>query len=145
MRQFKAYPQKSITASTTSRFTHADVLEVLNRYGIDTTTYKYQLEVETDQIYDGTDSYVKRFTCAGDYLAYFSMKLHKSPTVSNLSDLFSGSIQAFENFVILNPTVEDIAYEAEASWAGFGDGSESVVSLKNVSTGSVLYNDCCEF
>lgn len=141
MKRFKIYPNDTVTASENTRFSDADVVNILNKYGIDTTKCQYRLRVETDQIYNGSDSYVKKFTCSGDYLAFFSMKIHKSPNASNLSAIFDNDISKFEKFVSDNPDIGDIAYEAEASWSDYGDGSERISYLKNLSTGEFLYED----
>lgn len=116
------------------------VLQVLKDANLDTTIHRYELYAETYERYESGRLYKKQFTCRGDYLAYFSMLLHKSPTVSALSEYFD-DIDDFIDFVRHNPTVADIEEHASSSW--YGDGDDFIIYLKNLDTHETLYQ--CDY
>lgn len=115
----------------------ASIVSLLKEHNIDTTKQKYELRAETYDRYESGRNYTKKFTCPGDWLAYFSMCLHKSPTAASLVDYF-GDIEEFEHYVEDYPTVDDIKEQASSSW--WGDGDDFIIYLKNLTTGELLYS-----
>ena len=107
----------------------------MNKYNIDTTQYSYQLKAETYERYQSGKRYTKTFKCAGDYLAYFSMLVHKSPTPYTLEDYFG--VDGFIEIVQDYPSVDAIYDHASSSW--WGDGDDYIISLVNLDTNEVLY------
>ena len=118
-----------------SSTTNDTLKQLLQEHGIDTTPAKYELYAETYERYESGRKYKKKFTCDGDYVAYFSMLLHSKPTYDKLVDYFSED--ELEEFIEENPTVEDIADYASSSW--WGDGDDFIIYLKNLNTGEYLY------
>ena len=110
----------------------SEYLNVLRSFDIDTTKSDYELFAES---YDNRKPYKKKFKCNGDYLAYFSMAVHGSPTKAKLDQYFG--IDEFAEIVEAYPTLEDISAVAEQSW--FGDGDDYIYYLKNLTTGETLY------
>ena len=115
----------------------AQVIQILNEHNIDTTLCQYQLRAQRYERYAEGEYYTRKFKCAGDYLAYFSMLLHSKPTASAFIDYF-GSLGEFEEFVESHPTLPDIANTASSGW--WGDGDDYIIYLKNLTTGSTLYS-----
>ena len=144
-RKFIAKPGKGIVASKIIAQTNdSDVLSngqsliaFLKSKGIDTTKHKYKLVAERYERYSSGDKYSRTFTCPGDYLAYFSMRLHTGPTIDELLDYF-GDSEDFVDFVDSNPSTDAIADHAASCW--YGDGDDYIIELANLDTGDVLYD-----
>lgn len=119
----------------TDKLTTKFIKKLLNKYNIDTTQHSYQLEAETYDRYESGKRYTKTFKCAGDYLAYFSMLFHKSPTPYTLDNYFGvdGFIETVQDY----PSVDAIYDHASSSW--YGDGDDYIISLVNLDTNEVLY------
>lgn len=111
------------------------VLSILKDHNIDTTMCQYELRAEAYERYTSGKVYTKKFKCPGDYLAYFSMVVHKAPTGSAILEYFD--LDEFAELVDHYPTVAKIKQVAEQSW--YGDGDDYIISLKNLTTGDVLY------
>lgn len=109
--------------------TMKDILKKLNSLGIDTTKHKYELKA--DEYYG--NSYVYKFTAPGNYIAYFSMTLHRKMNTKDLVEYINDYEFDFDEY----PSVEAIEDEASYSW--WGDGDDYIKSLKNLDTGEVLY------
>lgn len=114
------------------------VLQILSEHGIDITECTYELHAEVYRRYNSEEKreYTEQFDCYGNYLAYFSMALHKEPTPSNVVEYF-GTLGAFEDFVDENPSIEDIADYASTYW--WGDGDDYIYYLDNVTRNTTLY------
>ena len=141
MKRFKAIPGKGITTSTKyvkangAASGNAQIIKILKDHGIDTTKCQYELYAEEYmRMYSG-GKYKKKFTCPGNYLAYFAMNIHGTPNYENIDDHFG--IDYFEEIVNDNPTIKDIEDYASSSW--WGDGDDYIIYLKNLTTGEVLY------
>ena len=127
---------KKYIKSNTNNTQSNRILDILKASNIDTTLSQYELKAEAYERYGAGDIYVKKFKCPGDYLAYFSMLLHESPTTSNMLD-YMGDLEELEYYVEEYPTVNDIANHAASSW--WGDGDDYIIYLKNLTTGEILY------
>lgn len=132
----KRYIREANQSEDQYELTDAAILKLFDELGIDSTRYRYELKAETYERYKRGRTYVKTFTCNGDYFAYFSMFLHTKPTAEGLSEYFD-DFDAFKDLVEANPTVEDIKDYASAFW--FGDGDDFVFYLKNLDNSKVLY------
>ena len=121
------------------KFTPMNVRQVLKDHDIDTTLHIYELKAEAYRRYEyeSASFYRRKFKCNGDYLAYFSMVLHKRPNVAAISDYFNGDFQEFIDFVEANPSVSSIEEYACSVW--YGDGDDYIIYLKNMDTGNYLY------
>lgn len=120
-----------------ARTTSADILQILQNHGIDTTPSRYRLEAREYERYEIGRKYKANFYCNGDYLAYFSMLFHGKPTIKDIEDYWG--IEEFKEFVDENPTVKDIYNYAQEYW--YGDGDDFILSLVNVSKNKVLYEE----
>lgn len=136
MKHFKKYPGTKITASEDIGFTNADVIRILKEHGIDTTKCQYELKAEGYERYGGGQHYVKKFTCPGNYLAYFAMCFHRSPNAELIDDWFGE--EGFIELVEECPTVSEMEDHASCYW--WGDGDDYIYYLKNLTTGEVLYD-----
>lgn len=132
----KRYIRSATEEDANKELTLKSVLQILNDANIDTTIHTYELYAEEYERYERGRLYKKTFKCRGDYLAYFSMLLHKSPTVSALGEYFDDT-DDFGDFVIHNPTVADMETYAASSW--YGDGDDFIIYLKNLDTHETLY------
>lgn len=111
-----------------------DVLkEMVAKFG--NHKYKYKLVAEKYERYTTGSVYTKTFFAPNDYIALFSMMLHKAPTVAN----FEEYIEGYELKEYLNdyPTFESFLDMAEQCW--WGDGDDYIFSLENLTTGETLY------
>lgn len=124
---------KQVKRSSRSSSGNKLLVDILKEHGIDTTKAQYELKAESYERYDSGKVYTRKFTCPGDYLAYFAMWVHRQPSVSSIDDL-----DYFEDIVDENPTVGDIATYAEQNW--WGDGDDYIIYLKNLNTGEILYS-----
>lgn len=86
------------------------------------------------RMYSG-GKYKKKFTCPGNYLAYFAMTIHGTPNYEKIEDRFG--LDYFEEIVNDHPTIEDIEDYASDCW--WGDGDDYIIYLKNLTTGEILY------
>jgi len=111
-------------------------LQVLKDYGIDTTKFQYELRAEKYSRNEKGPTYTRRFICPGDYIAFFSMYLHRGPTPQNLLDEMD--IEEFQELVDTYPSIGQMAKEAKECW--WGDRDDYIVYLKNLTTGKTLYN-----
>lgn len=113
-----------------------DVIDWLNRKGIDTTKHRYELEAEEYRRYESGPTYRYRFTAPGDWVAYVAMQLHRdmSPNavVEYINDYFDNEEELAEISSI--PAIRDTA---AMSW--WGDGDDFIHYLKNLDTGEMLY------
>lgn len=115
-----------------------DILNLLKSHNIDTTTNQYELVAEEYERYEQGGRYKKTFKCPGDYLAFFSMALHANPTPAAIEDYY-GDLDELEYYVNKYPTLSDIGKYASQNW--YGDGADHIISLKNLTTGELLYSD----
>ena len=127
--------KRYIKASMDYEWTNKSIVELLESRGIDTTKAEYELKAQRYERYDEGAVYTRKFTCPGDYLAYFSMTIHSQPNASNINFHYPGD--EFIDIVDECPTVEDIADYAEQYW--WGDGDDYIIYLKNLSTNEYLY------
>lgn len=111
------------------------LISILKEYGIDTTKSEYELKAISYERYGNGKIYTCKFACSGDYLAYFSMAIHKQPSVRNINGWYG--MDEFENIVEKYPTVEDISNYASSNW--WGDGDDHIIYLKNLTTNETLY------
>lgn len=119
-----------------SKNTSQSFIDSLKERGIDTTPSKYALHAEAYERYERGKRYTKRFSCEGDYLAYFSMLLHTKPSYKELLDYFDDE-DDLQEFIEDYPTTQDIAEYASENW--WGDGDDYIIYLKNLTTGEYLY------
>ena len=115
--------------------TNKELIKMLDDAGIDTTKCKYELRAESYERYGSGRKYTRKFTCPGDWLAYFSMILHKQPTAEAIDDYFEDD---FKEYIQDYPTVDAIAGHASSHW--WGDGDDYIIYLKNLTTGQILYS-----
>lgn len=125
---------RSSESSEQYEITDESILQLFDEFEIDSTRHRYELKAETYERYESGRKYVKKFTCSGDYLAYFSMLLHTKPTAESLSEYFD-DFDEFKDLVEANPTVEDIKDYASSCW--YGD--DFIFYLKNLDNSKVLY------
>lgn len=116
-------------------FDNEYIVSLLKEYSIDTTKHHYELVAESYKRYESGKRYTKNFNCPGDWLAYFSMIVHGSPTAKKIDEYYEQD--DFEDLLEENPTVNDIAKYASSNW--WGDGDDYIIRLKNLDTGKVLY------
>lgn len=121
--------------NTPTEFNSTAVLSILDQYDIDTTMNEYELIFEKYNRIEPNKRYRIIFKCPGDYLAYFSMPLHRSPTTHNIY-LWCGP-DKFLDIVSNHPSVRSISEYADYSWHG---GESPIISLVNVSRGRILYD-----
>ena len=117
-------------------FTNDQLIDLLKSHNIDTTKSKYELKAEGYERYGSGKRYTKTFTCPGDYLAYFSMMLHTTPSAKSFLEQ-EYTLDEIQEYLERCPSVKDIARWAEANW--YGDGDDYIFSLKNLTTGETLY------
>lgn len=122
-------PQKA------NSFTDRELINMLNDAGIDTTKCNYELKAEEFNMFGDDEEYTRKFTCPGDWLAYFSMILHKQPTAAAIDNYFGR--EQFEEIIDNYPTIDDIADLAWVEW-GSDRGDDSIIYLKNLTTGQEL-------
>ncbi len=132
----KRYIRAASQSVESTEITDKAIFKLFDELGIDNTRHRYELKAEKYERYERGRNYVKRFTCSGDYLAYFSMFLHTKPTAEGLSEYFD-DFDEFKDLVEANPTVEDIKGYASSFW--FGDGDDFIFYLKNLDNNKVLY------
>ena len=130
----KEAKRRSLKA-TIGELTNSSLVSFLKANGIDTTKHKYELYAEEYERYGSGGRYKKKFTCPGDYLAYFSMQLHRSPTAEALED-YGYDTEELEEFISEHSTVEDMDNYANSNW--WGDGDDYIIYLKNLDTGEYL-------
>ena len=108
------------------------LMNKLKDLGIDTTLHHYELQAEEYDRYGATPVYTFKFTAPGDYLAYFSMVLHrkfsKQEVVDLIDDYWGDDIPE---------SVAEIKDFASQVW--YGDGDDYIIYLKNLDTGETLY------
>lgn len=126
--------KKYIKSTIDSKLTNQSLVKLLESKGIDTTKAKYELKAQRYERYTDGGIYTLHFTCPGDYLAYFSMAIHKQPNSENIYNYY---FDEFEDILDTYPTVEDIADHASSSW--WGDGDDYIIHLKNLTTDEYLY------
>lgn len=139
MKRFKTPPARRynyIRSSSNSGSTA--IMNLLHEKGIDTTSHNYELRAIGYGRYSDGPTYTKRFRCRGDYLAYFSMRIHEAPTFKNLlEDYAYGDIDELIETIEDHPSVADMKELASSSW--YGDGDDEIIYLKNLDTGKLLY------
>lgn len=125
------------------QFLH-DTCNELNSVGIDTTMHNYELFARDYGDDDWGDSYIVRFKCPGDYLAYFAMLGHQEvKTLPGLVEViydyaFSPRYKGCELlFEICGQSVESMKNYASSEW--YGDSDDEVYYLKNLDTNTFLY------
>lgn len=128
--------KRYIKSSESDNFTNADIVNMLNDAGIDTTKAQYELRAQEYDRYESGANYTKKFTCPGDWLAYWSMLLHKCPNATNFQD-HGYELDELAEYIEDNPTVEDMNELASSNW--WGDGDDYIIYLKNLTTGHYLY------
>lgn len=118
--------------------TNEGILNTLKEYGIDTKKAQYELRAQEYTRYEEGSLYTVTFNCPGDWLAYLSMYVHRTPNAKNIVDSYLFRCQEdFDEFVEEYPTVSLIADRASSSW--WGDGDDFIIYLKNFTTGQFLY------
>ena len=133
----------SIKASTEGSKSR-ELLETLKSHGIDTTKCQYELTAEEYERYHPGEVYTIKFSCPGDYLAYFSMWMHERPSIARFEAAYGDDlILEMEDCLNRFPTVEALAEHAAANW--WGDGDDYIISLKNLTTGELLYRGEYEY
>ena len=130
---------KKIKRSSRSATGNNLILQILKSHGIDTTRAKYELCARTYDRMESGEKYIEKFTCPGDYLAYFSMHVHANPTLRNMQFYFGEDLSGFEDVVDENPALADIEEYASSNW--WGDGDDYIIYLKNLNTGEYLYEN----
>lgn len=111
------------------------VKQIVDRFG----NYKYQYNLKAEEYvrygFENASIYNKKFLAPNNYLALFSMLLHKAPTVANLEEYFDPDelLKFFEK----NPTFNDLYDHAQSVW--WGDGDDFIISVDNLTTGENLY------
>lgn len=118
--------------------TKEGVISLLQSNGIDTTMCRYELRGVYYDIPYGAKPFSIKFSCPGDYLAYFSMLFKDRPSIYALEELFH-SLDELEEEIECDPTVDHIADHAIDGWAE--DDTCRVLSLDNLTTGKRLYGD----
>jgi hypothetical protein len=121
-------------------YTFSDILKYLKKHGIDTTKYKYEMAAQEYERYSNGDIYTIKFSCPGDYLAYIAMAVHEPLTPEVIFDFFyeDYGIDAVDGiFEELPNSLSGMADYASSGW--WGDGSDYIYYLKNLTTGNYLY------
>lgn len=126
----------AVPTSKKSKGGAKEILNLLRSKGIDTTSHKYELKAELYERYKNGGLYSVRFTTKGDYLAYFSMLIHESPSYSNLLRYFD-DFDDLKDFIEENPSVDAIKEHASRSW--WGDGDDYILYLRNLDEDKLLY------
>lgn len=109
------------------------VKKIIDKFG--NYKYQYNLKAEEYQRYFAGNIYNKKFFAPNDYLALFSMTLHKPPTIANLEEYFEPAelLELFEE----QDSFEKLLDFASSVW--WGDGDDFIISLDNLTTGETLY------
>ena len=126
----------SINGQLNSLENEDSIVSYLQATGIDTTRNKYQLKAATEDREGRASVYYKTFICPGDWLAYLSMWIHNSVNSDTLSKHFK--LDRFKELVDDCPTVDDMFNYAASNW--WGDVSNYIIYLKNLTTGETLYS-----
>lgn len=113
------------------------LIELLSSFGIDTTISTYELRAEEYERYQEGNRYSKKFKCPGNWLAYFSMLVHGQPSYENLEYELGDVEGELSYYAEQCPTVTAMGDRAARDW--WGDGDDYIISLKNLTTGEVLY------
>lgn len=116
-------------------FTDSNVVKYLKDNGINTSRCTYELTAQEYERYEEGEIYTLQFDCYGDWLAYLSMLLHSEPNADTIGDYMD--IDDFKDLVADYPSLKDM--KAHASQAWWGDGSDFIIKLKNLTTGTILY------
>ena len=124
-----------VASEYSSEITPQAIKKILNAHGIDTTAHNYEMKAQAYERYESGNIYTLRFRANGDWIAYLAMDFHKRPSADNINDWFYYG--EFKDLVDNNPTVEAIKAYASAHW--YGDGSDSIIYLKNTDTDQILY------
>lgn len=133
--------KRYIHASEDGTFTNADLVKLLQDRGIDTTKSKYALKYQFFDRFGEDEAYVCKFTCPGDYLAYFSLRLSaispswRIPNAENIEEAFG--VDRFIETLDKYPTLDAIAKVATDKWAWKEEFND--IYLKNLTTGATLY------
>ena len=121
----------------------------LNDLGIDTSMHIYEMKARAYERYEryaSSKPYVIRFTCPGDYLAYFAMAGHMDvKTLDGLANTIYEQYfeyfdfdEGFSNMIeYCGTTVKSAARHAKEYW--WGDGDDYIYYLVNNDTQDVLY------
>ena len=113
-----------------AEFTNAELVQMLKDHDIDTTKAKYELKAQRYERYEEGAIYIKKFTCSGDWLAYFSMQFHRQPNAEEIDDYYGR--EEFEEMVEDYPTIDAILTTASKNW--WGDGDDYIIYLKNLTS-----------
>lgn len=118
----------------------------LNDLGIDTSMHTYEMKASAYERYGSGNSYVVKFKCPGDYLAYFAMVGHTDvKTLDGLANTIYEQYfeyfdfdEGFSNMIeYCGTTVKSAAIHAKEYW--WGDGDDYIYYLVNNDTQDVLY------
>lgn len=120
-----------------TEITNENLIEFLKSNGIDTTKSKYELKAITYERYEEGSRYVKKFTCPGDWLAYFSMLFHTVPNAATFNE-HGYVLEDLEDFIAEGCTTVD-AMKDHASSVWWGDGDDYILYLQNLNNGEYLY------
>lgn len=120
------------------RLTKEDFIEKLNAAGIDTTLNEYEIvSVVFDEMTD-RHIYKHTFTAPGDWAAYFSFVFPLSYSVEDVTIFVQQYYLRLKGLLREYPTVEKIKKLASERW--WGDDEAYIISLKNLTTGEILYD-----
>ncbi len=117
--------------------TNKNLVELLKANGIDTTKARYELKAIQYERYSGGPRYTRRFTCLGDWLAYYSMLLHKCPNAASFNEQGYTLEDIEDEIAEGNTTLDAMKDNASRNW--WGDGDDYIISLRNLDTGDYLY------
>lgn len=98
---------------------------------------QYKLVAEKYNPFDSGDVYSESFYAPNDYIALFSMILHKAPSVKNFERAGWSGDDIIKDFADELPTYEDFYNYAASEW--WGDADDYIISLKNLTSGKTLY------
>lgn len=122
--------------NNTGELTMKQVLKkIIDKFG--NNRHKYRLTAEGYERYGRGRTYHKTFFAPNDWLALFSMELHERPSVEAFEDYCYP--EDLQKYLDKYPTFEDLLKHASAAW--YGDGDDHIISLENLTTGKVLYED----
>lgn len=129
--------KKYIKAANQDSITFSSVLEALKNAGIDTTKSSYEMRAETYERYRESNLYTIKFTCPGDYLAYLAMYIHEPLTKANILNFIEEYFGNLDKMLKEIPSLPDMRNVASSFW--WGDGSDYIIYLRNLTTGETLH------
>ncbi len=129
---------KRMIRAAENTFTNAKLVQLLKERGIDTTKHNYELKYNFFERFEDAKPRTLKFTCPGDYLAFYSMMCWSIPDAANLEDFYGSEEYFIEEGLDEYPSIKSIK---NAGYNFYNAEEFQVVHLKNMDTGEILWAD----